>query len=181
MTRRHLTASLIVIVFTAALVIAAVIWSARTTPQRLGVEVRAFSRPATATTTGPDLPARAARDRRLFEEWVRAVAERTHRQRVEFFRAARTLHDQPFLVCVRAHESDTAGGYQATDHGHGGIENMGAYQFDQPTWNSAARHAGAPHLVDVRPTNVNGFDQDRVAWAWYLHVGPSPWAGSGCS
>lgn len=75
MTRRHLTASVIALILAAALVIAAVIWSARTTPQRLGVEVRAFSRPATAATTGPDLPAAADGCDAVCERatWERAV------------------------------------------------------------------------------------------------------------
>lgn len=126
------------------------------------------------------MSAREARDRRLFEAWVRAVAALAHQRRVAFLRSARELHEQPFLVCVRAHESDEAGGYRATDGGRGGVENMGAYQFDQSTWDSAARHAGAGHLVGVRPTDVAGWWQDNVAWAWYRHVGPRPWAGSGC-
>lgn len=75
MTRRHLTASVIALILAAALVIAAVIWSARTTPQRLGVEVRAFSRPAPAATTAADLPAPADPCDRACERatWERAV------------------------------------------------------------------------------------------------------------
>lgn len=126
-------------------------------------------------------PIGSARDTWLFHQWTTAVARRAHEQHRAFLEAALELHHQPFLVCVRAHESDTAGGYQATDGGRGGRENMGAYQFDQPTWNTAALAAHAPHLVGVRPTVVGGFDQDRVAWAWYRQVGPSPWAGSGCA
>ena len=48
----------------------------------------------------------------------------------------------------RAHESDSAGGYQAVSAGG---TYRGAYQFDQATWNSAARLAGRARPGGRRP------------------------------
>jgi len=64
-------------------------------------------------------------------------------------------HDQPFLVCTRARES--GGNYAA--HNPAG-PYMGAYQFHQGTWNSAANHAGRPELIGVPPHTASQYDQD---------------------
>jgi hypothetical protein len=82
-----------------------------------------------------------------------------------------------FLACTRAHESDSAGGYRATDGGDGGVENMGAYQFDQATWDATARHAGRPDLVGVRPDAASSADQDTLAADLYRWQGTAPWGG----
>ena len=66
----------------------------------------------------------------------------------------------------RAHESDSAGGYQAVSAGG---TYRGAYQFDRSTWNSAAGLAGRPDLVGVDPAAAAPADQDLVAIALF-HV-----------
>ena len=47
----------------------------------------------------------------------------------------------PFLRCVRAHESDTAGGYRAQNPTS---TASGAYQFLDSTWRNVAPKAGHP-------------------------------------
>ncbi len=79
-------------------------------------------------------------------------------------------HDDPFLVCTRAHE----GSY--TSYNPAG-PYMGAYQFLQSTWNSAANHAGRSDLVGVPPNTASPYDQDDVAWALYQWRGAGPWGG----
>lgn len=83
-------------------------------------------------------------------------------------------HD-PHQVCVKAHESATAGGYSAYD----GTGNWGAYQDDRQTWDAAARVAGRPDLVGVRPDLAAWWDQEQVNWALYMERGDLPW-GSRC-
>lgn len=83
-----------------------------------------------------------------------------------------------FLACTRAHESDTAGGYQATDAAHPGAEvNSGAYQFSQATWDATARHAGRPDLIGIRPDRALPADQDALAADLYRWQGSAPWGG----
>jgi hypothetical protein len=79
-------------------------------------------------------------------------------------------HDDPFLVCTRAHE----GSY--TSYNPAG-PYMGAYQFLQSTWNGAANHAGRSDLVGVPPNTASEYDQDDVAWALYQWRGAGPWGG----
>jgi hypothetical protein len=79
-----------------------------------------------------------------------------------------------FLACTRAHESDTAGGYQA--HSPDGLYH-GAYQFLQSTWDNTARHAGRPDLAGINPGNVPAADQDTVATSLYQWQGKAPWGG----
>jgi hypothetical protein len=90
--------------------------------------------------------------------------------------AANSHHDDPFLRCTRAHESDTAGGYRAVSPG--GLYR-GAYQFLRSTWNNTASHMGRSDLVGVDPAAASGSDQDAVAWALYLWQGKAPW-GNRC-
>jgi len=87
------------------------------------------------------------------------------------------VHDQPFLVCVRAHESDTGGGYLAYNPAG---PWKGAYQFTQSTWDSTAAHTGYPWLIGVDPRDATPGEQDVIAFELYLWLGASPWAGSGC-
>ena len=54
---------------------------------------------------------------------------------------------------------------------------MGAYQFLQATWNSAANHAGRAELVGVPPSTASQYDQDDMAWTLYLWQGSRPWGG----
>jgi hypothetical protein len=90
--------------------------------------------------------------------------------------AVSSLHDDPFLACTRAHESDSAGGYHAVSPG--GVYR-GAYQFLQSTWNNVAIHAGRPDLVGVDPAQASAADQDALAYALFLWQGYAPW-GNRC-
>ena len=81
-------------------------------------------------------------------------------------------HDHPFLVCTRARES---GGNYAAYNPAGPY--MGAYQFHQSTWNSAANHAGRPELIGVPPHTASQYDQDDMGWALYQWQGTRPWGG----
>lgn len=83
------------------------------------------------------------------------------------------LQHRPFLVCTRAHESDTSGSYAAVSPSG---TYRGAYQFDIPTWNSvASRHY--PYLVGVLPEQAEWWEQDAMAWALYEERGTQPWGG----
>lgn len=82
------------------------------------------------------------------------------------------MHDDPFLVCTRNRES---GGNYAAYNPAGPY--MGAYQFLQSTWNSAANHAGRPELIGVPPHTASQYDQDDMAWSLYQWRGSGPWGG----
>jgi hypothetical protein len=79
-----------------------------------------------------------------------------------------------FLACTRAHESDTAGGYQAVSPDG---TYRGAYQFDQSTWNSVADATGRSDLVGTNPAAASPADQDTLAVALYAARGNQPWGG----
>ena len=81
-------------------------------------------------------------------------------------------HDQPFLVCTRARESD--GNYGAVSPGGA---YYGAYQFAPTTWNVTASHMGRLDLVGVLPTHASQSDQDAMAWTLYQWQGNTPWGG----
>jgi hypothetical protein len=91
-----------------------------------------------------------------------------------FLQLAAALHSDPFLVCTRAHESDTAGGYQAYNSSG---PWYGAYQFLQSTWDTTAVHAGLPYLVGRNILATNGFFQDVLAMDLYHWQGKAPWGG----
>ena len=81
-----------------------------------------------------------------------------------------------FLSCV----------VQAESGGNYGIVSpnglyMGAFQFSQPTWNSAAQAAGLGLLVGVPPNQVTRAEQDTVAVALFALDGQQPWLGDRCS
>jgi len=80
-----------------------------------------------------------------------------------------------FLQCVVQAES---GGNYAAVSPNG--EYMGAFQFDQPTWNYAAQAAGRDDLVGVPPNVTSKPDQDTVAVALYSLDGERPWLGDRC-
>lgn len=92
-------------------------------------------------------------------------------------RRASRVEDRTAAImrCIRAHESDTAGGYRA--------ENpvstaSGAYQFVDGTWRELARRAGldVPPRASQAPPRL----QDAVA-RWALEHGyGSAWRGTGC-
>jgi Transglycosylase-like domain len=82
----------------------------------------------------------------------------------------------PFLQCVV--QAESGGDYQAVSPD--GLY-MGAFQFSQPTWDSAAQAAGRPDLVGVAPNTASKADQDTVAVALYALDGQRPWLGDRCS
>lgn len=82
----------------------------------------------------------------------------------------------PFLQCVVQVES--GGNYGAVSPN--GLY-MGAFQFSQPTWNSAAEAAGLGYLVGVPPNLATKAEQDTVAVALYALDGQQPWLGDRCS
>jgi hypothetical protein len=82
----------------------------------------------------------------------------------------------PFLACV----------IQAESGGNYGIVSpnglyMGAFQFSQSTWNSAASAAGLGLLVGVPPNHTSKPEQDTVAVALFSLDGQRPWLGDRCS
>lgn len=95
-------------------------------------------------------------------------------------------HKQPFLICVRRHESDR------DDVNHNGLHDggyaaenpysdaSGAFQFLQSTWNTRAGQLGRPDLIGRYPATVSVVDQDYMAWSTYVNFGPGDWNGSGC-
>jgi hypothetical protein len=82
----------------------------------------------------------------------------------------------PFLSCV----------IQAESGGNYGIVSpnglyLGAFQFSQPTWDSAASAAGLGLLVGVPPNHTSKPEQDTVAVALFSLDGQRPWLGDRCS
>ena len=77
-----------------------------------------------------------------------------------------SVHNEPFLVCTRARESN--GNYSVVSSN--GLYH-GAYQFLPTTWNSVASHAGRLDLVGVLPSQRVGGRPGRDG------VGPLPVAG----
>jgi peptidoglycan hydrolase CwlO-like protein len=82
----------------------------------------------------------------------------------------------PFLQCVV--QAESGGDYGAVSPN--GLY-MGAFQFSQPTWNTAAVAAGRPDLVGVPPNKASKADQDQLAVALYALDGERPWLGDRCS
>lgn len=81
-----------------------------------------------------------------------------------------------YLQCVV--EAESGGNYGAVSPN--GLY-MGAFQFSQATWNTAAQAAGLPDLVGVAPNLASKADQDAVAVALYALDGQQPWLGDRCS
>ncbi len=81
----------------------------------------------------------------------------------------------PFLRCVRAHESDTMGGYRAQNPRS---TASGAYQFLDSTWRNVAPKAGHPGWS--RAIHAPPRVQDHVALWLYNNGGRSAWNGTGC-
>lgn len=104
-----------------------------------------------------------ARD--MFTKWIAAVSN--------------PIHEHPFLVCTRSHESSHNG--PLYDDGYGAINPSGtyrgAYQFSRSTWNNTANHAGRPDLVGVDPAAASVADQDAMALHLYEWQGNDPWLG----
>lgn len=87
----------------------------------------------------------------------------------------RAVQAHPFLVCVRAHESDRAGGYLAQNPRSSA---SGAYQFLDSTWRNASARAGYPGYAKAR--HAPWWVQDAVALHLVENGGRSAWAGTGC-
>lgn len=79
-----------------------------------------------------------------------------------------------FLACTRAHESDSAGGYNAVSSGG---SYRGAYQFQQSTWDAAVAGAGFDQYAGVPADQVPAEVQDAAAAHLYSVSGTSPWGG----
>ena len=84
-------------------------------------------------------------------------------------------HNDPYLTCVRRHESSD--NYQAFNPGGAAY---GAYQFLLSTWNLAANHAGRGDLVGLDPRRASAYDQDEMAWTTYQWQGKRPWSVDPC-
>ena len=82
------------------------------------------------------------------------------------------LARDPFLVCTRYNESIYAGGYGAKSPGG---QYRGAYQFDQTTWDTVARHLGRFELVGVDVATTPSWIQDLFAYTLYKWQGASHW------
>jgi hypothetical protein len=143
-----------------------------------------------------ELDAAEQEQKQMLSDYFAALAAAAEAERVARDEAARVAREQAarasvapsarptgggcagaiscFLACTRAHESDTAGGYQAVSPDG---RYRGAYQFDQPTWNSVARSIGRDDLVGVNPATVAPADQDTMATALYEMRGTQPWGG----
>lgn len=94
----------------------------------------------------------------------------------------RALQLDPFLTCVRRHESDRGGyphvgGYHI-GNSHGASTSSGAYQFVDGTWRNASRIAGYPGYA--RAMHAPWWVQDAVAHHLASTGGRSAWAGTGC-
>ncbi len=81
-----------------------------------------------------------------------------------------------FLSCVV--QAESGGNYSIVSPN--GLY-MGAFQFSQPTWNSAAQAAGLGLLVGVPPNVATRAEQDTVAVALFALDGGQPWLGDRCS
>ena len=82
----------------------------------------------------------------------------------------------PFLQCVV--QAESGGDYTIASPGG---TYMGAFQFSQPTWNTAAQAAGLTYLVGVPPNAASKAEQDTVAVTLYTLDGRQPWLGDRCS
>ena len=85
-------------------------------------------------------------------------------------------HNDPRLVCVRAHESDTAGGYSAQNPTSSA---SGAYQFIDGTWRRMTAAAGIGTEY-ARAVHAPPFVQDAVALYTFDTGHGSAWRGTGC-
>ncbi len=81
-----------------------------------------------------------------------------------------------FLSCVV--QAESGGNYAVVSPG--GLY-MGAFQFSQPTWDTAAQAAGLGLLVGVPPNQASRAEQDSVAVALFALDGQQPWLGDRCS
>lgn len=73
------------------------------------------------------------------------------------------------MACIRAHESDSSGGYSAVNSSSGA---GGAYQALPSTWDG---YAGYARAQDAPPEIQDQWAREAISQA-----GTRPWAGSGC-
>ena len=86
------------------------------------------------------------------------------------------IHNHPFLVCVRNHESATAGLYSAQNPSSSA---SGAYQFLDSTWRVVAPQSG--HGGYARAIHAPWYVQDAVAYDVAITRGQRfHWSGTGC-
>lgn len=108
---------------------------------------------------------KALSDQAAERQWLEAV----HAEQMR-------IHNHPFLVCVRNHESATAGLYAAQNPTSSA---SGAYQFIDGTWRTVASRAGHGGYARAvyAPANV----QDAVAYDTAIVRGERyHWNGTGC-
>lgn len=102
---------------------------------------------------------------------AQAEAAQAHRRNIQL---------DPFLTCVRHHESDR-GGYPHTD-GYGAqnpySSASGAYQFIDSTWRNVSARAG--HGGYPSAASAPWWVQDAVAHHLAYSGGRSAWAGTNC-
>jgi hypothetical protein len=77
-----------------------------------------------------------------------------------------------FKECTLDIESD--GNYGAVSPGG---TYRGAWQFDQPTWDSNSAASGRDDLVGLDPASATPGDQDEIAHVLYQSRGNQPWGG----
>jgi hypothetical protein len=77
-----------------------------------------------------------------------------------------------FKECTLDIESD--GNYGAVSPGG---TYRGAWQFDQPTWDSNSAASGRDDLVGLDPASAAPGDQDEIAHVLYQSRGNQPWGG----
>jgi peptidoglycan hydrolase CwlO-like protein len=134
-----------------------------TAGSELASSVRSTSEPA--TTAAPDTSDATSPTETTDTATLPVVAPPSHG-------SVSPVHNQPFLVCTRARESN--GNYSAVSSS--GLY-YGAYQFLPTTWNTVASHAGRLDLVGVLPSHASEYDQDEMAWDLYQWQGNAPWGG----
>ncbi len=83
----------------------------------------------------------------------------------------------PFFVCVRAHESDMAGGYRAQNRTS---TASGAYQFLDSTWVSIWRRLLRTDPPAPKARLASPRDQGLAAAAAFLHGEQAHWRGTDC-
>jgi hypothetical protein len=106
---------------------------------------------------------------------VDAHAHRVQQAAAQLEAHRRAVQAHPFLACVRAHESDRAGGYAAQNPRSSA---SGAYQFIDSTWRNVSVRAGHPGYA--RAVHAPWYVQDAVALWLVENGGRSAWAGTGC-
>lgn len=85
------------------------------------------------------------------------------------------IHNHPFLVCVRNHESAEAGLYQAQNPTSSA---SGAYQYLRSTWLTVSNQSGYGGYASAK--EAPWYVQDAVAY-WHINnLGRSAWNGTGC-